>query len=48
MLADRLDALEHAPVDRPRDSGRLTTRVRAVRLDALADENLEAGGDPVE
>ena len=42
MLADRLDRLEDATVDSARDARRLAPRVRALRLDALADEGLEA------
>ena len=41
VLADRLDPLEHAPVDRARDTRREPARVRALRLDALADEHLQ-------
>jgi hypothetical protein len=48
MLPDRLDALEHAAVDRSRDTRRLALRVRARRLDPLADERLEPRGRAAE
>ena len=41
VLADRLDALEHAPVDLPRDAGHLRARMRRLDLEPLADEHLE-------
>ena len=43
MLADRVDALEHASVDDPRDAGRQPARIRALGLDALADERPQTG-----
>jgi hypothetical protein len=48
MLADRLDALEDAPVDGPSDAGHNAAWIRALRLDPLADEDLEPARDPVE
>ena len=41
VLADRLDALEHAAVDLPRDAGQLRPRMRRLDLEPLADEHLE-------
>jgi hypothetical protein len=48
VLADRIDALEHASIDCSRDARREAARIRALRLEPLADENLEASGDAVE
>ena len=47
VLADRLDRLEHAPVDALGDALRLRARVRRLRLDALADERLQPSRRPV-
>ena len=48
VLADRLDGLEHATVDRPRDTGQQPARIRRRGLDALADQHLEPGGSAME
>ena len=48
VLADRLDVLEYTPVDRSRDTRLETARIRALRLDALTDENLQAPCDAME
>lgn len=48
VLADRLDRLEHAPVDRSRDARRLAARVRRRSLDPLAYQHLQVRGRPVE
>jgi hypothetical protein len=48
VLPDRLDLLETAPVDRPRHAGDEPAGVRALRLDAVADEHLQLSRDPVE
>ncbi len=48
VLPDRLDLLEASSVDGPRHARDLPARVRALGLDALADEHLQPAGDPVE
>ena len=41
VLAGRLDAFEHAPVDLSGHAGQLGARVRRFDLEPLADEHLE-------
>ena len=45
VLPDRVDTFEHAPVDDVSDPGRPSPRMRALRLDALADERLQERRD---
>ena len=47
MLADRLDRLEHPPVDALRDTGRLAARVRRLDLEPLPDERLQTARSTV-
>jgi hypothetical protein len=47
-LADRVDPFEHPAVDRASDPRRETSWVRALGLDALAGEYLQAAGDPMQ
>ena len=44
VLADRLHLLEHTSIDDESHARRLTARMRALGLDALADERLETRG----
>ena len=48
VLADHFDRFEHAPVDGLRDLFDPGTRMWGLRLDALADERLQAPGRLVE
>ena len=48
VFADRLDALEDAAVDDPRDARRQPARIGALGRDALADERLEPSGRAVQ
>jgi hypothetical protein len=47
VLADRLDRFERPAIDALRDPFGLRAGVRGLRLDALADERLEAAGGSV-
>ena len=48
VLPDRLDVLEPASVDRSSHAGDEPARIRALRLEALADEHLQLPRDSVE